>query len=409
MNKTEIQNMLKEKGQEQLLRFENELSDSDRKDLYAQISGLDWDFERILSKHQAGDVKRGKIEPLGALEIDEIEARRTEFEAAGIEALKAEKIGAVLLAGGQGTRLGLDKPKGMLNVGVHKDLYLFECLINNILDVVKLTGHYIPLYIMTSVKNNDETVLFFEENNYFGYDPEYVGFFVQEMAPSVDFNGKVYLEEKGKISLSPNGNGGWFTSLAKAGYLDEMKEKNVEWLSVFSVDNVLQRINDPCFVGATILSGCDSGAKVVRKAAPEERVGVLCLEDGKPSIVEYYEMTDEMLYSKKENGDLAYNFGVTLNYLFKVSKLEEIMNNDMPAHVVEKKIPYVDAEGNTIKPEAPNGYKFEQLVLDMIHMMNDCLSYEVVRNKEFAPIKNKEGVDSLETARALMKENGIDF
>lgn len=409
MNKTEIQNMLKEKGQEQLLRFENELNDSDRKDLYAQISGLDWDFERILSKHQAGEVKRGKIEPLGALEIDEIEARRTEFEVAGIEALKAEKIGAVLLAGGQGTRLGLDKPKGMLNVGVQKDLYLFECLINNILDVVKITGHYIPLYIMTSVKNNDETVLFFEEHNYFGYDPEYIGFFVQEMAPSVDFNGKVYLEEKGKISLSPNGNGGWFTSLAKAGYLDEMKEKNVEWLSVFSVDNVLQRINDPCFVGATILSGRDSGAKVVRKAAPEERVGVLCLEDGKPSIVEYYEMTDEMLYLKEENGDLAYNFGVTLNYLFKVSKLEEIMNNDMPAHVVEKKIPYVDENGNTIKPETPNGYKFEQLVLDMIHMMNDCLSYEVVRNKEFAPIKNKEGVDSLETARELMKENGIDF
>ena len=409
MNKAEIRNMLNEKGQQQLLRFENELSDSDRKDLYAQISGMDWDFERILSKHQAGDVKRGKIEPLGALEIDEIEARRTEFEAAGIEALKAEKVGAVLLAGGQGTRLGLDKPKGMLNVGIHKELYLFECLINNILDVVKITGHYIPLYIMTSVKNNDETVLFFEEHNYFGYNPEYVGFFVQEMAPSVDYNGKVYLEEKGKISLSPNGNGGWFTSLAKAGYLAEMKEKNIEWLNVFSVDNVLQRINDPCFVGATILSGCDTGAKVVRKAAPDERVGVLCLEDGKPSIVEYYEMTDDMIHSKKENGDLLYNFGVTLNYLFKVSKLEEIMNNNMPAHVVEKKIPYVDDNGDTIKPETPNGYKFEQLVLDMIHMMDDCLSYEVVRCKEFAPIKNKEGVDSLETARILMKENGIDF
>ena len=409
MNKAEIRNMLNEKGQQQLLRFENELSDSDRKDLYAQISGMDWDFERILSKHQAGDVKRGKIEPLGALEIDEIEARRTEFEAAGIEALKAEKVGAVLLAGGQGTRLGLDKPKDMLNVGIHKELYLFECLINNILDVVKITGHYIPLYIMTSVKNNDETVLFFEEHNYFGYNPEYVGFFVQEMAPSVDYNGKVYLEEKGKISLSPNGNGGWFTSLAKAGYLAEMKEKNIEWLNVFSVDNVLQRINDPCFVGATILSGCDTGAKVVRKAAPDERVGVLCLEDGKPSIVEYYEMTDEMIHSKKENGDLLYNFGVTLNYLFKVSKLEEIMNNNMPAHVVEKKIPYVDDNGDTIKPETPNGYKFEQLVLDMIHMMDDRLSYEVVRCKEFAPIKNKEGVDSLETARILMKENGIDF
>ena len=315
----------------------------------------------------------------------------------------------MLLAGGQGTRLGLDKPKGMLNVGVTKTLYLFERLIHNIMDVVNRTGAWMPLYIMTSDKNNADTVGFFEEHNYFGYNKEYIRFFVQEMVPSVDYNGKILLERPDSLSLSPNGNGGWFISLAKAGYLAELKQRGVEWLSVFSVDNVLQRINDPCFVGATIASGCECGSKVVRKAAPEERVGVLCLENGKPSIVEYYEMTEEMITSRNENGDLSYNFGVILNYMFRLDKLEEIMNRSMPTHIVEKKIPYINEAGELVKPTEPNGYKFETLVLDMIRMMDSCLSFEVERSREFAPIKNKEGVDSLVTARELLRQNGVEL
>ena len=179
--------------------------------------------------------------------------------------------------------------------------------------------------------------------------------------------------------------------------------------NIFAVDNVLQRIADPVFVGATIDSGRVSGAKVVRKADPNEKVGVLCLEDGRPSIVEYYEMTEEIINSREANGELSYNFGVILNYLFRVDKLEEIMNAKMPVHVVEKKIPYIDKEGNYHKPETPNGYKFELLVLDMIHLLDNCLSFEVVRNREFAPIKNKTGVDSVESAQALLKENGVEL
>lgn len=163
------------------------------------------------------------------------------------------------------------------------------------------------------------------------------------------------------------------------------------------------------FVGATLESGCVSGAKVVRKADPNEKIGVLCLEDGKPSIVEYYEMTDEIINSREENGELSYNFGVILNYLFRVDKLEEILNEKMPVHVVEKKILYINENGALIKPEAPNGYKFELLVLDMIHLLDNCLSYEVVRDYEFAPIKNKTGVDSVESAQALLKKNGVEL
>lgn len=148
---------------------------------------------------------------------------------------------------------------------------------------------------------------------------------------------------------------------------------------------------------------------MVRKASPDEKVGVMCLEDGKPSIVEYYELTDEMRHQKDEKGNYVYNFGVILNYLFRVSELERIMSHELPLHRVEKKIAYVDADGKQVKPEQPNGYKFEQLVLDMIHDMGTCLPYEVVREKEFAPIKNKEGIDSVESARALLEQNGVSL
>ncbi|MGN1081261.1 MAG: UTP--glucose-1-phosphate uridylyltransferase, partial [Acutalibacteraceae bacterium] len=331
------------------------------------------------------------------------------FAAEGIKAVKDGKVGAVLLAGGQGTRLGFDGPKGTYNIGLTKDLYIFEMQIRNLMDVVKQAQAWIPLFIMTSDKNNDETVAFFKKHGYFGYNPEYVTFFKQDMAPSVSYDKKIYLEEKDKISLSPNGNGGWYVSLKKSGALKKAIDMGVEWFNIFAVDNVLQRSADPVFVGATILSGCKSGAKVVAKADPNERVGVLCLEDGKPSIVEYYEMTDEIINSREPDGRLSYNYGVILNYLFKIDVLEEIVSKNLPTHVVEKKIPYLDGSGILIKPEKPNGYKFELLVLDMIHLFPDCCSFEVVREKEFAPIKNKEGVDSVESARELLKKNGIEL
>ena len=158
-----------------------------------------------------------------------------------------------------------------------------------------------------------------------------------------------------------------------------------------------------------LATGKAAGSKVVRKAAPDEKVGVMCLEDGRPSIVEYYELTQELMQAKDEKGNPAYNFGVILNYLFRVKDLEAIVDRQLPLHVVEKKIPYLDENGILIKPEEPNGYKYEQLVLDMIHELDSCLPYEVVREKEFAPIKNRTGVDSVDTARALLQQNGIEL
>lgn len=353
--------------------------------------------------------ERGVFAPLDAVEVSEIEARGAEFKELGLKAIREGKVGAVLLAGGQGTRLGLDRPKGTLNIGVAKELYLFEQLLRNLMDVTDEAGVYVPLYIMTSNINNADTTAFFEEHDYFGYPKDYVKFFVQEMVPACDYEGRIYMESQTEVAMSPNGNGGWFSSMVNAGLLSDIKERGIEWINVFAVDNCLQSIADPMFVGATIAYGCESGAKVVRKAAPDERVGVLCTEDGKPSIAEYYEMTEEMATARKENGDLKYGFGVILNYLFSEKKLEQIADARMPIHVVEKKIPYMDVDGTFVKPEQPNGYKFETLVLDMVHMMDDCIPYEVVREREFAPIKNLHGVDSLDSARELMKGCGIEL
>ncbi|MBR5798445.1 MAG: UDPGP type 1 family protein [Lachnospiraceae bacterium] len=406
MNYQEAADKLKLYNQEHVLAYYDRLSDSEKEELLSQIADTDFSvLATCLSKEEKEG--RGVISPLAAMQLSEIEEKKDAFTETGLAAIRAGKVGAVLLAGGMGTRLGSDDPKGMYNIGLTKDVYIFQRLIENLMDVVKAAGCMIPLYIMTSDKNHEATTGFLKEHNYFGYDSDYITFFMQEMAPASDYNGKVYMEEMYKMSTSPNGNGGWYSSMYKWGVAQKAMADGVEWLNVFAVDNVLQRIADPCFVGAVIGKGCACGSKVVRKCAPDEKVGVMCLEDGRPSIIEYYELTDELMNAKDENGDPAYYFGVILNYLFKVADLEKIREKNLPLHIVEKKIPYLNAAGEKEKPEEPNGYKFEQLVLDMIHELDSCLPYEVVREKEFAPIKNKTGVDSVESARILCEKNGI--
>ena len=409
MNLEEARKKLETFGQEHVLKYYDELSDTEKKDLLTQID--ETDFAVLENCKNLGKSEgRGEFSPLAAMQVSEIERRKDEFAAAGIKALKEGKVAACLLAGGMGTRLGSDNPKGMYDIGLTKPVFIFQRIIENLLDTVKQAdGAYIRLFIMTSEKNNDATINFLKEHNFFGYPEEKITFFKQDMAPASDYNGKVYMEGKGRISTSPNGNAGWYASMLKAGLRDLIQKEGIEWIDIFAVDNVLQRIADPCFVGATLTAGVSCGAKVVRKNAPDEKVGVMCLEDGKPSIVEYYELSQEMMDAKDENGDPAYNYGVILNYLFNENDLYEIAKKTLPLHVVEKKIPYIDENANLVKPESPNGCKFEQLVLDMIHELPTCLPYEVVREKEFAPIKNKEGVDSVESARELCKLNGIEL
>lgn len=404
MNFEERKNLLEQKKQTQLLRFFDELNDTQKLTLLGEIDGIDWGFESAF-RHD-GKKEDSLIEEIDALHLEKILPDQEHYRSIGLQAIRDGKLCLLLLAGGQGTRLGFDKPKGCFNVGLTKELYIFQLLIEHIMDVVRAADAYIPLYIMTSNINYQDTITFFEAHDYFGYDASYVHFFIQEMNPATDFGGKILLKSKYEVALSPNGNGGWFSSMHKAGLLDSIFDSNLEWINVFAVDNVLQRIADPVFLGATIASGKMSGAKVVKKAFPEEKVGVMCKENGKPHIIEYYEMTDEMLTKRLPDGNLAYGFGAILNYLFPIQRLKETLDQAMPLHVVKKKVPCIDESGNPIIPDEPNAFKFETLALDLIHEMDDCLIFEVDRKKEFAPIKNSTGVDSVDTARVLLQENG---
>lgn len=406
MNLEQTKQKLSQYHQEHLLNYFEELTEKEQSQLLQQIEETDFSVVTRIS-NTAEEHKRGTISPIDAMQLSEIQQNKKNFTQAGIECIRAGKVGAVLLAGGMGTRLGSDAPKGMYNIGITKPVYIFQRIIENLFEVVDEAKTWIHLFIMTSEKNHEMTVSFFKEKQYFGYDEKHIHFFKQDMAPASDYKGNIYLEEKGKIATSPNGNGGWYTSMANAGLSDFMKQEGIEWLNVFAVDNVLQKIADPCFIGATLAKNCEVGAKVVRKNHPDEKVGVICLEDGHPSIVEYYELTDTLRNTMNKDGEPAYNFGVILNYLFKVSSLETIVSHELPLHIVEKKIPYLDDSGKLCKPEEPNGYKFETLILDFIKLLSSCLPFEVEREKEFAPIKNKTGIDSVESAQSLLSQNGI--
>ena len=406
MTYQEAYQKLEKAGQLHVLAHYESLTEAQQKSLLKEIGLTDFSVLSYLEKREEL-MKKGEITPLAAMEISEIERSHVWYEELGYRAIRQGQVGTVLLAGGMGTRLGSDEPKGMYDIGLTKPVYIFERIISNLLEVVERACAWIHLFIMTSDKNHEKTVAFLAEHDYFGYEPGYIHFFRQEMAPASDFNGKVYMERPDKIANSPNGNGGWFSSMANGGILEIVKNNGIEWLNVFAVDNVLQRMADPCFVGAVIARGCSSGAKVVKKNAPDEKVGVMCLEGGRPSIVEYYDLTDELMHAKNEKGEPAYNFGAILNYLFQVKALEKTISEKLPLHIVEKKIPYMDDDGNFVKPEEANGYKYETLVLDMVHMMDSCLPYEVEREREFAPIKNMTGIDSVDTARELCRKNGI--
>lgn len=402
-----IQKLTKYK-QEHLLNFENELTKEEKDNLHKQIENLNFSYIEELHKKQVQT--NNSITPIKAMTINEILANKQTFENIGLNILSKQKVGALLLAGGMGTRLGSDKPKGMFNIGKTKEVYIFQRLIENTLKVVKKCGKPIPFFIMTSEKNNDDTIRFFEEKNYFGYDKNYVRFFVQEMAPCVDLNGNVLLEGKGRVATSPNGNGGWFNSLLNNEKAKQMlKDFDIEWLNVFAVDNVLQQIADPVFVGATVGGNYQIGSKVIRKVDPYEKVGVMCNKNGKPSIVEYIDLTDEMAHETDKNGERVYNFGVILNYLFNVDLLYKIKDKKLPVHVVTKKVEHINKFGKLIKPETPNAHKFEMLCVDMIEFADSCLPFEVERQKEFAPIKNKTGIDSVESAQALLEQNGYEL
>ena len=394
-------------NQQHLLKLFRELPVDGQQRLLDQILSLDFDLITSLYNNltvkDTDECSYNNIEPINVQKLEAFsEDEKETFASKGMEMLKEGKVAVLLVAGGQGTRLGHNGPKGTYNIGLPSGKSLFQLQGEQLINLSKKADRYIPWYVMTSPENNEDTVGFFESNNYFGYPREYVSFFQQDVLPMIDTEGKILLSKEDSIALGPNGNGGCFLALERSGMLHKMKEQGVQWVFQYGIDNSLVKVADPVFIGFTVMSGLQASSKVVRKKYPEESVGVFCYRNGKPDIIEYSELPEALRYKVNENGELAYSSANIINHIFSLEFLEKVSEVKLPYHMAFKKVQYVDGDGNTISPSSPNAYKFELFMFDIFPLLKDMAALEVIREEEFAPVKNKEGADSPSTARSLI-------
>ena len=393
--------------QEHIFRFWESLNEKQRKNLLAQIELIDFSLLSRLTGQALGQKDTQKNYELSAPEVITLDQRMQEDTAArtaGEEILSQGKIAAFLVAGGQGTRLGFDGPKGMYPVTPVKKKSLFQLHAEKLLATGKKFGTEIPWYIMTSITNNEQTIDYFRTNNYFGYDKDNLIFFIQQMIPAIDRQGKLILDHADHIFMNPNGHGGSIKALWESGALSNMKERGIEHLFYFQVDNVLTRICDPVYIGYHLLAGSEMSCKVVRKKYPEEKMGILCESNGKLGLVEYSDLSKEDMYALNTDNSLKLWAGNIATHIFDCKFIERENEGGfrLPYHIAEKSIPYIDANGQLITPEEKNGIKFETFVFDALMDVKQSVCIEVERQQEFSPLKNKEGENSPETVRMAL-------
>lgn len=406
MNLEEMQEALKKYGQEHIMLSYERLDEQGRAELKSQVEQIDFEeckrlFELTKQKKSFENVK---LEPLEATDYEKLsEEEKEKLKAHGEEIIKNGKYAVVMLAGGQGTRLGHDGPKGTFDFGLESHKSIFEVLTEKFKEARENYGVTVPWYIMTSKDNNQATIDFFEEHNYFDYKDGIKMFFVQKEIPMIDENGKLVLNEKGLVKEGANGHGGVYLAMIEEGILDEMKKNGIEWVFICGVDNVLVKVVDPVLVGYSDLNNYKITSVSCIKANPEERVGVLAKRNGTPTVVEYTELPDELKQATKENGELLYSEAHLLMNLFNISVIEELARNNFEYHVAHKKTDYMNEDGEMVKATEPNAYKFEMLLFDAFEKLDNIGILRYKRENCFAPIKNAEGVDSPETARKLYK------
>ena len=395
---------LKHYGQEQLLDRYNYLDDAKKEKIIHQIKHIDFDQIMDLYKNKDKKVDEKEANITNIEYTDKAKLSKEEYKKyydLGKKVIEDGKYAVVTMAGGQGTRLGYVAPKGTFKIGGGIDKSLFEALSDTIKEARAEYNTSIPWYIMTSRENNNATEKFFEKNDFFGLHYEDVKFFKQGELPMVNTNGKLMLDETGIIKLAADGHGGVFEALHKNGYLEDMKKRGIEWVFISGVDNVLAGLVDPIAVGLSIENGTLATGKSVVKRGPTEKVGVFCKKNDRPYVIEYTEITDEMANAKNEDGELLYGESHILTNLFNIKALENISKNKLPYHSAFKKAKYMNSNGEVIKPETPNAYKFEAFIFDAFESLDDMSILRVKREDEFAPLKNAEGEDSPDTARQL--------
>jgi len=413
MDKQDVESLrtqLHKHGQEHLLDHWDSLSTQEKANFHEELTSLDLVevcgyFARTAEAISHSTEKLDdKMQPLNESQCGAVvkssDRELTNYANSSYEEISKGRVGILLLAGGQGTRLGTSYPKGMYDVGLPSHKTLFQLQAERIISLEKLaearTGRAgkISWYIMTSASTVQPTTEFFAKHNYFGLDKEDVFIFQQGTLPCFTFEGKMILGEKGALSRAPDGNGGLYRSLRKEGVLADMKQKGIKYIQLYCVDNVLVKVGDPVFMGYCLSKGAECANKVVRKGFPTEAVGITCKVDGHYQVVEYSEITQKSAEKRNKDGSLVYGAANICIHFFTFDFLERVVSlneTSLQHHVAKKKIPFINAEGKLIKPDKPNGIKMEKFVFDVFQFANNFVVWECQRDEEFAPLKNAEG------------------
>ncbi len=396
-------------GQQQVLRFYDSLPPAGQQQLLSQLAAQHLGLLAELAEsyvRRKPDLNLPKdIQPVKVYPREPGPGQAKLYEDArlkGQSLLREGKVGAFLVAGGQGTRLGYDGPKGEYPVTPIKNKPLFEVFAEQLLAWSRDAGRTVPWYIMTSDVNDAPTRAFLQRNGYFGCDPADVFIFPQGMMPAFSTDGKLLLGAKDSLALSPDGHGGSLRALEKSGALADMRKRGVEHLSYFQVDNPLVHCIDPLFLGLHALTGSEMSSKTVPKAGPLEKVGNFVVGDGALQVIEYSDLPEELAKQTNPDGSLRFNAGSIAIHALAVSFVERLNHGGqlkLPWHRAEKKVPFVDDKGQAVKPDKPNAVKLEQFVFDAIPLAKNAIVYTTDRAEEFSPVKNAEGTDSPATCR----------
>jgi UDP-N-acetylglucosamine/UDP-N-acetylgalactosamine diphosphorylase len=401
-------------GQEHVFRFFDALSTTEQCLLAEQAASIDLEeLDALVKQHLGGVGEEGidfnQLRPAPCIALPTIhdtqsQAQWQEAMRTGEIAIRAGKIGAFTVAGGQGTRLGFNGPKGTFPSSPVLKKSLFEIFADKIARSSERYDTLIPWFIMTSAINHAETVGFFESNDFFGLDPARVHFFTQGLMPAVDADGKIILADKGMIAMSPDGHGGALRALVRSGAVDCMKTQGIEHLSYFQIDNPLVRCIDPAFIGFHIEGGSELSSKMTPKAFAGEKVGNFCCYGETLRVIEYSDMPDDLAAMQESDGKLKFRAGSIAIHVFDREFIKRIGEAgsafSLPFHRADKKIPYIDGEGNGVQPAVPNGIKFEMFVFDALPLAAKPVIIETAREEDFSPIKNAEGADSPATCCA---------
>jgi len=415
----DIKKLLKRHHQSHLLAFWDQLNTSQRQDLLAQIQELD--FEKIeywvancVMKSSSAAISTDLV-PASFYSSEPADPQQHHKYARAVELGKKliwqGKVAAFVVAGGQGTRLGYDGPKGNFPISPVKNKTLFQIFAESIAAASQKYQAICPWYIMTSPLNHAETIEIFHSNNYYGLDEKNVFIFQQGTLPNFGSDGKILLADKAQVSCSPDGHGGSLKALYQSGAIEDMKRRGVEFVSYFQVDNPLINIFDPLFIGLHVLDEAEMSSKTLIKTGPYEKVGNFCLVDGKVTVIEYSDFPDELAQRQNPDGSLTFGLGSIAIHIISRAFVERL-NADgfsLPLHRAVKEIPHIDQQGKPVESDEPGSIKLESFVFDALPLASKSIILETLRNEEFAPTKNATGIDSVETTRQMMVVRAADW